>query len=208
MAKGGRVRRWTDDQLTNAVSRAKSVSGVFRELGLRIGGGQHMLIKKRIRELKLDTSHFTGQGWNKGDAAGLLRRKCIPLEEILVRDSEYCSISVLKRRLVDAGLLDNRCAICGLLPEWQGKPLIMRLDHINGICNDHRLPNLRFLCPNCDSQTPTFAGRNKGKPGVALELTEGPSAAPTAGTNRKREKRRRGRPPEPAEARHTDDPVE
>ncbi len=161
----GRVRRWTDEQLRRAVSKAKSVSGVFRELGLRIGGGQHMLIKKRIRELGLDTSHFTGQGWNRKDAAGLLLRSRIriPLEQILVKDSEYCSISTLKRRLVEAGLIENRCASCGLLPEWNGKPLVLRLDHINGVCNDHRLPNLRFLCPNCDSQTPTFAGRNKGK---------------------------------------------
>lgn len=163
MRTSGRMRRWTDDQLRDAVKNATSVYGVFRHMGLRIGGGQHMLIKRRIRELGLDTSHFTGQGWNKRDAAGLLLRKRIPLEQILVKDSEYCSISVLKRRLVAAGLLENRCALCRLLPEWQGKPLVLRLDHMNGICNDHRLSNLRFLCPNCDSQTPTFAGRNKGK---------------------------------------------
>lgn len=158
-----RMRRWTDDQLREAVKKASSFAGVFRELGLRIGGGQHMLIKKRIHELGLDTSHFTGKGWNKRDAAGLLFRRRIPLEQILVRNSDHASISVLKRRLIDAGLLDNRCAICGLGPEWQGKPLVLRLDHINGVRNDHRLENLRLLCPNCDSQTPTFAGRNKGK---------------------------------------------
>lgn len=154
-------RRWTDDQLREAVKKATSVYGVFRVMGLRVGGGQHMLIKQRIKALGLDTSHFTGQGWNRG--MKVPTTPVFSFEEILVRNSRYVSSPDLKRRLIKAGLLENRCAMCGLLPEWQGKPLVMRLDHINGIRNDHRLDNLRLLCPNCDSQTPTFAGRNKGK---------------------------------------------
>lgn len=48
-----------------------------------------------------------------------------------------------------------------MLPTWNGKPLILTLDHRNGISNDHRLENLRWLCPNCNSQTETFCGRRK-----------------------------------------------
>jgi 5-methylcytosine-specific restriction endonuclease McrA len=66
----------------------------------------------------------------------------------------------LKRRLLAKGLLQRRCSECGLT-DWRGAPLALVLDHINGDPRDHRLENLRLLCPNCNSQTPTFAGRNK-----------------------------------------------
>lgn len=55
--------------------------------------------------------------------------------------------------------MEYKCAICGI-SEWLGNPLSLQLDHINGISNDHRLENLRLVCPNCHSQTETFAGRN------------------------------------------------
>jgi 5-methylcytosine-specific restriction endonuclease McrA len=66
----------------------------------------------------------------------------------------------LKNRLLRAGLLKNECQICGLL-EWQGRPLSMHIDHINGVKNDHRLANLQMLCPNCHSQTETYGGKNR-----------------------------------------------
>ncbi|HET6893819.1 MAG TPA: HNH endonuclease [Candidatus Baltobacteraceae bacterium] len=65
----------------------------------------------------------------------------------------------LKVRLLRAGLLKNECSQCGLT-EWRGAPLSMHIDHINGSKHDHRLENLRMLCPNCHSQTETYGGRN------------------------------------------------
>lgn len=64
-----------------------------------------------------------------------------------------------RRRLLDEGLLRLRCYECGI-SEWFGQPLSLHLDHINGVKNDHRIENLRMLCPNCHSQTETFGGRN------------------------------------------------
>jgi hypothetical protein len=66
----------------------------------------------------------------------------------------------VKRRLVAAGILMNECAECGMGPTWHGRPLVLILDHINGVPDDYRRDNLRLLCPNCNSQQPTFAGRN------------------------------------------------
>jgi hypothetical protein len=60
---------------------------------------------------------------------------------------------------VSDGYLPNICNICKLLPEWNGKPLILELDHINGISSDNTLSNLRLICPNCHSQTDTFCGK-------------------------------------------------
>lgn len=82
----------------------------------------------------------------------------------MVEGSNYSRYQ-LKRRLVQEGLLEYRCYGdgCKLSSEWLGKKLSLQLDHINGRGNDNRIENLRFLCPNCHSQTPTFAGRNLRK---------------------------------------------
>lgn len=56
----------------------------------------------------------------------------------------------------------NVCSMCGMLPEWNGKPLVFQVDHINGNNSDDSWDNLRLLCPNCHSQTDTFGGRNIG----------------------------------------------
>ncbi len=68
--------------------------------------------------------------------------------------------SAVRKRVLAQKLLPYICQLCGAKPEWMGKPLSLILDHINGVANDHRLENLRFLCPNCNSQQDTFSGRN------------------------------------------------
>lgn len=83
----------------------------------------------------------------------------IPLSDLLTENSPHQRGHV-KRRLVTAGLLKHECAECGQGDEWKGKKLVMVLDHKNGVNNDHRIENLRMLCPNCNSQTDTFSGKN------------------------------------------------
>lgn len=86
----------------------------------------------------------------------------IPLELILVEHSTYHRRS-LKKRLIQEGLILERCNECGLEPVWNNKSLTLQLDHINGVKDDNRLNNLQLLCPNCHSQTQTFGGRNAFK---------------------------------------------
>lgn len=84
------------------------------------------------------------------------------LSKILVSNSSYKNMTRLKLRLQKELGLEYRCDNCKI-SEWLDKPISLQLDHINGINNDHRLENLRLLCPNCHSQTETFAGKNKLK---------------------------------------------
>lgn len=153
----GKKRTWTEEDLREAVRSNLSIAGVLRDLGLRPLGGNYGTINRYVDKLDLDTSHWTGQGWLKD--SNTRTTTPIPLSSILVVNSSYTSSSHLKKRLIDADLLKEICYICKLAPIWNNLPLTLHLDHINGIKNDNRLENLRLLCPNCHSQTPTYCNR-------------------------------------------------
>ena len=94
---------------------------------------------------------------------GLLKfneNRKFPTENILVENSSYARHN-LKRRILEEKLIQYKCACCNLENEWNDKPIVLQLDHINGVNNDHRLENLRFLCPNCHSQQDTYAAKNR-----------------------------------------------
>lgn len=82
------------------------------------------------------------------------------LDDVFVKGSNYRS-SHLKNWILSECLIDYVCSECGNTGEHNNKQLTLELDHINGDNTDNRLNNLRFLCPNCHSQTPTFRGRGK-----------------------------------------------
>ena len=111
---------------------------------------------------------FTYATWAKAVKAGRVTPRPFKVwtaEEALANSKSRITI---KRHLLKAGIIVNRCDWCGL-SEWRGRPLSIQIDHVNGIRDDHRLENLRMLCPNCHSQTDTFAARNlkksNGNPG-------------------------------------------
>lgn len=150
---------WSKEKLTKTVKSNVSISGVLKEFGLsQYNGGNYRQFHKYVRLYNIDTSHFTGQAHLKGKSHNWTKK--IPLEDILVADSTYTHSSHLKKRLVENDLLEEKCLECGLTDHWNGKPITLQLDHINGDALDNRIDNLRFLCPNCHSQTPTFAGKN------------------------------------------------
>lgn len=73
---------------------------------------------------------------------------------------DYSSRASVRRAILKENLIEYKCSECNV-KTWNGKILSLHLDHINGINNDNRLENLRFLCPNCHSQTETYTGKNK-----------------------------------------------
>ena len=148
----------TDAEFIKIIEESNSYSDCLRKLGLTTRGGSSTdILKKRIKELNLSTEHF-GKSHEQSPTARYA------LKDILVEHSSYHGIARLKIRLVNENYLEYKCACCGNKGEWNGQPLSLQLDHINGVNDDHRIENLRFLCPNCHSQTNSFAGKNKTKP--------------------------------------------
>lgn len=152
-------KSWTDADLIRAVSSSKSIAGVLRSLNLIPAGGNYPIVQDKIKELNLDTSHFTGRGWNVGMKFKPNPPK--PLEEILVNGVRYQSYKLLKR-LENENIKPHICENCGLT-EWMGKPISLELHHKNGDSLDNRLENLQVLCPNCHSQTDNYRGKKKKK---------------------------------------------
>lgn len=154
-----RSRKWTESDFISAVRLSTSIRQVLVRLELNPTGANYKTVHRYVAEYKLCTKHWLGQGHLKGKTHSWSSSR--NLEEICVEHSTYSTTSSLKKRLIKAGLLQNQCSICDQLPEWNGKPLTLVIDHLNGCNTDNRLANLRILCPHCHSQTSTFAGRNK-----------------------------------------------
>ena len=81
------------------------------------------------------------------------------IEEYFKQNTSHCGAHT-RDKIIKNNLMEYKCAICGNIGEWNGKQLVLQLDHINGDHFDNRLENLRFLCPNCHSQTETFGSKN------------------------------------------------
>ncbi len=154
-------RKLNVEKVKEAIAKSESLAGTLKILGLYVGGANYKTIHNFIKIHKIDTTHWKGQAIWRGKK--LPYTKAIPLSKILVINSTYTSTSGIKRKLLKEDKILNKCYTCGQEPIWNGKLLVMVLDHINGINNDNRLENLRLLCPNCNSQQATFAGRNKNK---------------------------------------------
>lgn len=158
MKSGGKKRSWTDEELIVAVKESRSTRMVIQKLGLVPAGGNYVQVYYAIKNLNLDTSHFTGRGWNVG--GGRILHIAVPLEEVLIQGSRIQSHK-LKIRLFNSGHKNPSCELCGWAEKSLDGRIPVELDHINGVRNDNRLENLRILCPNCHSLQLTHRGRNK-----------------------------------------------
>ncbi len=147
-----RNRSWDDEKLSQVVAESKSITEVIRSLKLSSSGNMNRNMKGHIARLGLSTEHWYRHGNCTRET---------PLEDILVKNSTYLGNNQrIKKKLMDAGILEDICSECALGTEWNGKDITLVVDHINGIRNDHRIENLRILCPNCHSQTETFGSKN------------------------------------------------
>jgi predicted RNA-binding Zn-ribbon protein involved in translation (DUF1610 family) len=155
--------KYTRELLTEAVANSISIAGVLRYLQIPFSGGTHAHISRKLKQFGIDTSHFKRVAPNRGKPCAW---RLAPEDVLVVRppSAPRSKPHVLRRVLRESGV-PYACAACGVAAEWNGKPIVLHVDHINGDWRDDRKENLRFLCPNCHSQTPTFAGRLANKKG-------------------------------------------
>ncbi|MFJ8165058.1 HNH endonuclease [Streptomyces sp. NPDC096136] len=147
------------DEITRAVAESRSMAGVMRSLGQpESGGGGRARARRSFEEYGLSTAHFTGQGHTVGRPSPT-RRSAEAILRRLDAGSAREKTAVLRRALDDLGI-PHVCEECGTDDTWQGKRLVLEIDHINGDRLDNRRENLRYLCPSCHSQTGTFAKRS------------------------------------------------
>jgi len=158
------------DEFKDLVSKSNTIADILRYFGMNNKGGNHNTVKRRAKQENIDMSHISlGKGSNKG-------KRFTPKKS----DHEYfcengtMNRNCIKQRIIRNNLIEYKCAECGLLNTWNGKKISLQLEHKNGIPNDNRLENLCFLCPNCHSQTDTYAGKRFKKPPKIKKGKQGP----------------------------------
>jgi len=155
----------TKDELENAIKTSTSIHQVKLKLNYpKSCGSFYKTFYKLIKKYNIDISHWgtstERQNWakNLSKANGDNIKWGYTKEEIFIENS-CVSTTVVRNFLINELQNNCKCEFCGL-SNWNDKPLTLHLDHINGNTRDNRRENLRFLCPNCHSQTQTYCGRN------------------------------------------------
>ena len=151
-------RRYTRELLEEAVRQSTSVADVLRHLGLRQAGGTHAHVSRTIRAFDLDTTHFIRH------QGGGQHRRLRPEDvfQVLPWGAMRTKPHLLLRALLETGN-PYACAHCENAGQWQGRALVLQVDHRDGDFHNNLADNLRLLCPNCHSQTDNFSGRGRGR---------------------------------------------
>jgi 5-methylcytosine-specific restriction endonuclease McrA len=161
-----RSKIWTipEEEFVSLIKTSLTFKEVLNSLKMAANAGCYKTLHARIAFLGLDVDHITQFQFNKKEYYGANSKSKEEILSLLVENSLIGS-GTIRRWILSNKLLTYVCAVCKGPPEWSNQKLSLQLDHINGRSNDHRLSNLRWLCPNCHSQTPTFGRKNrKAKP--------------------------------------------
>ena len=142
-----KVKKWekfSREEIEQFVKESKSNREVARKIGYgQDGGGTMKTLKDMYKELDIDTSHFSGQGWNKDNYDFESFSKGTPK-----KNGKTTLIPLIALR-------GRKCEKCGL-SEWLGNPINLEVHHEDGDRLNNSLDNLKLLCPNCHSYTPNF----------------------------------------------------
>jgi Zn finger protein HypA/HybF involved in hydrogenase expression len=150
--------KYTKKYLVRLVKKHRTVADIIRELGLKVGSGSHGYLCKKIKTYKINTSHFLGLRGTSSVVSSMKKH----YSEILIQRTgaiQRRGHHQLSRALIESGR-KHKCELCGIGPIWNELPLTLVVDHRNGNTQDDRSKNVRFLCPNCHTQTPNY-GRKK-----------------------------------------------
>lgn len=145
---------YTEEQVRASATNSTSLAGFLRSLGLVPRGHNYDTGRSLVERYNLDTSHWTGQAWSRG--------------KLLKEEGGYARPTQIKRHLVS--IRGHQCEECKNT-EWLGKPITLELEHTDGDRTNNLYTNLKLLCPNCHSQTPTWRRQKKVVAAVGFEPT-------------------------------------
>jgi Zn finger protein HypA/HybF involved in hydrogenase expression len=148
---------WDETRLRDAVNKSECKSDVLRFLKISTKSGNFQTLDKYLKKYGIDNSSLE-YDYKRGNKWGIKHRN----EEIFCKNS-VVSKNTLKNRILKENLIEYKCGSCELGDTWNGKKIQLQLDHINGKNDDNRVENLRYLCPNCHSQTETYCMGDKKK---------------------------------------------
>lgn len=156
---------WTinKEKLQELLDNSISIGEILESLEIsKKSSGSYTYLMKRIKNDNLDLTKFKENKKNNHPYKKMLKANKLKelTNEELFTDTKHSCNSSIKRRIIRDNLIEYKCCECGICDSWNNKPISLQLDHINGINTDNRLENLRFLCPNCHSQTSTFGSKN------------------------------------------------
>lgn len=139
-----------DEEIVRASEETTSASAAAASLGIQYG-----TYKRHAIRLGVFKTNQSGVGTSKP----ILDDRKINLDEILAGKHPQYQSNKLRQRLLKEGIKKHKCEACGIT-EWLDHPAPLELDHIDGNRHNHKLDNIRLLCPNCHSQTDTYRGKN------------------------------------------------
>lgn len=151
------IFNWNDEKkLKEIIDKNYSQSAVIAEIGLsNKSSGNYQTLQKYIKKYKINISHFYAQSFIYEPKNNKKKPKNLSNEEFFI-ENDFKHNGTVRDRILKYKLKDYICKECSSIPFWNNKKLVLQLDHINGQKDDNRLENLRFLCPNCHSQTETY----------------------------------------------------
>ena len=154
-------KKYLKENFEPIVLKSKNLTEILINLNMIKTGNSRTTLKKYIKKYNIDTSHFESISDKYQRTLGNISIKT-PLTLILIENSTFTSTNHLKERLYNEGLKERKCELCGQDEIWNGNKMSLILDHKNGINNDHRIDNLRIVCPNCNATLPTHCrGANR-----------------------------------------------
>lgn len=153
---------FTKEELEEVVQRNTKWSEICKQLGVYDKHNKMVpYLKKRLDFLDIDYSKLDNPMGKPINLKNRHNKYTKFSDEEIFRYNSPVDHATIRRRYLSGKFSEYICAICGCEPFWNGKPLVLTMDHIDGDTNNNCLNNLRWICPNCDRQLPTYAGRNK-----------------------------------------------